>query len=142
MRQTIEYAAELELDDAMFSLTTPFPGTRLWDELVARYPEIEFDQDFSRAYYYNNYSEEIAPFLNVSEVADEVLSRMAVRAKRAFAEGKRKRKYVRAFGKVLGTILWRISRVSQLRTMGRALLNARPLRGLGRFREERSREWA
>ena len=142
MRQTIDFAADLDLDDAMFSLTTPFPGTRLWDELAAKRPEIEFDQDFSRAYYYSNYAEEIEPFLNVSEVSDEVLSRMAVKAKRTFAEGKRKRKYVRAFGRALGTALWQISRLRPIRAVGRALLDSRLLRGLGSFRKERSREWA
>jgi len=142
MRQTINFAAELDLDDAMFSLTTPFPGTRLWAELVARHPEMEFNQDFSRAYYYNNYEEEIEPFLNVSEVPDEVLSHMAVQAKRAFAEGKRKRKYVRAFGKPLGTALWWMSRVRPVRVVGRMLLDSRLLGGLGRFRRERTREWA
>ena len=142
MHQTIEFAAELDLDDAMFSLTTPFPGTRLWDELVAKRPEIEFDHDFSRAFYYNNYSEEIEPFLNVSEVSDRVLSLMAVKAKRSFAEAKRKRKYTKAFGTVLGSTLWHASRLPPIRAAGRALLNSGFLGGLGSFREERTREWA
>jgi len=141
MRQTIEFAAELDLDDAMFSLTTPFPGTRLWAELVAKRPEVEFNQDFSRAFYYNNYSEEIEPFLNVSEVSDQVLSRMAAKAKRSFAEGKRKRKYTRAFGQRLGSALWGVSRLPLVRDAGRALLNCGVLGDLGNFREERTREW-
>jgi len=142
MRQTIDFAAELDLDDAMFSLTTPFPGTRLWSDLVAKHPEIQFNQDFSRAFYYNNYAEEIEPFLNVSEVPDQVLSRMAAKAKRAFAEGKRKRKYIRAFGKPWGIALWQLSRLQLVRATGRALLNSRLLGGLGSFRKERTREWA
>lgn len=142
MRQTIDFAAELDLDDAMFSLTTPFPGTRLWSELVAKRPEIQFNQDFSRAYYYNNYAEEIEPFLNVSEVSDQALSRVAAKAKRTFAEGKRKRKYVRAFGKLWGTALWQLSRLRLVRVAGRAILNSRLLGGLGSFRKERTREWA
>lgn len=142
MRQTIGFAAELDLDDAMFSLTTPFPGTRLWGELVSKRPEIEFNQDFSRAYYYNNYAEEIEPFLNVSEVSDQVLSRMAVKAKRTFAEGKRRRRYVRAFGKLLGMALWQVSRVRPLRAAGRALLNSGLLGRLGSVRKERGRKWA
>ncbi|MGC8787767.1 MAG: B12-binding domain-containing radical SAM protein, partial [Anaerolineae bacterium] len=74
MQQTVDFAVELNLDEAMFSLTTPFPGTRLWDELVKKKPETEYNQDFTRAYYYTDPDEELVPFLNVSEVSDAVLS--------------------------------------------------------------------
>ncbi|MDP2727413.1 MAG: radical SAM protein, partial [Dehalococcoidia bacterium] len=36
---TVDFASSLELDEAMFSLTTPFPGTRLWQDLVRERPE-------------------------------------------------------------------------------------------------------
>ena len=108
---------------------------------MAKRPEIQFNQDFSRAYYYNNYAEEIKPFLNVSEVSDQVLSRVAAKAKWTFAEGKRRRKYIRAFGKLWGTALWQVSRLRVIRGAGRAILNSRLLGGLGSFRKERTREW-
>jgi len=143
MQQTIDFAVELDLDDAMFSLTTPFPGTRLWDELVSKYPGTEFDHDFSRAYYYTSYTEEVKPFLNVAEVSDETLSRMVLKARRAFAEGKRRRKYVRAFGPTLGKILWHLSRLRPVRILGRAILNSGIMGDLGKFREEENlRQWA
>jgi len=123
MQQTIDFAGRLDLDDAMFSLTTPFPGTRLWDELVARRPETAWNQDFSKAFYYNSYTEEIAPFLNVSQVSDERLSRLAQRARARFDESKRRRKYERRLGKVLGGALWRASRLRPLRAAGRWLLD-------------------
>ena len=142
MRQTIDFAVELDLDDAMFSVTTPFPGTRLWDELVSKYPDTQFDQDFSKAYYYTSYTEEISPFLNVSEVSDEALGGMAPKARRAVAEGKRKRKYTRAFGRVLGEILWHLSLWRPVRVLGRALLNSGIMGDLGKFREEKqARQW-
>ena len=122
MQQTIDLAVDLNLDEAMFSLTTPFPGTRLWDELVRKRPGTEYNQDFTRAYYYGNPDEELAPFLNVSEVPDTVLGQWIHRAHRALAESKARRLYQRAFGLWLGSILWRVSRFEPLRVMARRLL--------------------
>ena len=71
MQETIEFAAGLELTEAMFSIATPFPGTELWNELVPSNPGMDYNADFTKTYYYNNYAAEIAPFMNVSEVGDE-----------------------------------------------------------------------
>ena len=122
MQQTIDLAVDLNLDEAMFSLTTPFPGTRLWDELGKKRPGIEYNQDFTRAYYYGNPDEELVPFLNVSEVPDAVLGQWIRRARRALAESKARRLYQRAFGLWLGSILWRVSRFEPLRVVARRLL--------------------
>ncbi len=124
MEQTIRFAAELDLDEAMFSLTTPFPGTRLWDELCRKRPGTEFDADFSRAYYYNSYTEEIAPFLNVSEVSDARLAHLIKEAEKCFWEGKRKRKYIRHFGKPWGAWIWQLSNVPVVRALGRWVLDS------------------
>ncbi len=121
MKQTVDLAVSLDLDEAMFSVTTPFPGTRLWDELVRKRPETEFSLDFSRAYYYGDPDEEVLPFLNVSEVTDSVLSEWMHEARRAVAEGKARKLYLRAFGRTLGLVLWRISRFRILRSMARQL---------------------
>lgn len=123
MEQTIQFAAELDLDEAMFSLTTPFPGTRLWDELCKRQPGTEFNANFAQAYYYNSYTEEIAPFLNVSEVSDQRLAQLAKEAQARFWEGKRKRKYVRHFGRPWGEWIWHLSRLSCVRQAGRWLVD-------------------
>jgi len=137
MEQTIAFAASLDLHQAMFSLTTPFPGTRLWDELAARRPETEFTQDFSKAFYYNSYTEEIAPFLNVSEVSDERLSRLARQARQRFDEAKRRRKYERRLGKGLGTLLWNVSRWKPARALGRWFLDQPAVSRRIRLREGR-----
>ena len=149
MRQTIAFAEELPLDEAMFSLTTPFPGTRLWDDLVARRPEIQFNQDFSQAYYYARYEDAIKPFLNVSEVSDERLSRLAIEARDAFQEAKRRRKYLRLFGPLLGGLFFKLSTIPFIRKLGHEILssrlfeNMRRLRKLAHYslREEYAEEW-
>ena len=141
MEQTIEFAASLDLDDAMFSLTTPFPGTRMWDDLVDMSPETEFNHDFSRAFYYNSYTEEIAPFLNVSGVSDGQLSELALRARARFDESKRKRKYQARLGRRLGRMMWALSRLGLVRAVGRRLLDWPALSRLVGLREDRSTKW-
>lgn len=149
MEQTIRFASELELDQAMFSMTTPFPGTRLWDELKAQRPEIEFNQDFSKAFYYNNYDNPIKPFMNLSTVSDERLAQLAAQAQVRFQEAKRRRKYVRALGPMVGNLAYRLSHVPFIRQAARKLVRDGPLRRvrrLSRFtasgpREEGSRAW-
>jgi radical SAM superfamily enzyme YgiQ (UPF0313 family) len=131
MQQTIDFAASLPLTEAMFSIATPFPGTRMWDELVRQRPSTRFDADFTRAYYYNSYQEEIAPFLNVSDVSDGQLSQLVLVARRRFLEAKSRRLYLQAFGERLGVLLWRVSRWTVLRRVGRALTK------LGLFRRFR-----
>ncbi|MGC8827501.1 MAG: hypothetical protein ACP5TV_10905, partial [Anaerolineae bacterium] len=124
------------------SLTTPFPGTRLWEELVARNPETQYNSDFSRAYYYNSYTEEIAPFLNVSEVSDQRLSQLAIEARRRFDESRRKRKYQRRLGKPLGTALWTLSRLRPVRAVGRRILDLPAVSRWIPLREEQSPKWS
>jgi radical SAM superfamily enzyme YgiQ (UPF0313 family) len=149
MQQTIRLAGELELDQAMFSLTTPFPGTRLWDELLARHPQLEFNNDFSRAYYYTNYDRMIRPFLNVSNVPDERLSQLAREAQLHFQESKRRRKYIRALGPAVGKLAYALSAIPPIRAVGRGVLRTGLLRGIrgvnklgdGDPREEYARTW-
>ncbi len=123
IQETIEFAASLPLTEAMFSIATPFPGTKLWEELLAKRPELRYNADFTKAYYYNSYLSEIAPFMNVSEVPDELLSKYAIEARRRFLEAKARRMYHKAFGPRLGEVLWRVSRNDAIRSVGRGLMN-------------------
>ena len=123
MEQTISFAEELDLDEAMFSLTTPFPGTRLWEDLCARHPGTEYNADFTHAYYYNSYSEELEPFMNLSEVTDSRLAQLVRVANDRFWEGKRRRKYVRGLGRPWGTWVWHLSRIPVIRAIGRRILD-------------------
>lgn len=128
MRQTIRFAGELELEQAMFSLTTPFPGTRLWDELVRRRPTSELTQSFTRAAYYVNYEHMVKPFVNLSDVSDDRLSELVLEAKGSFQEAKRRRKYLRALGPFAGRVAYGLSRVRAIRLLGRRLMRASILR--------------
>jgi anaerobic magnesium-protoporphyrin IX monomethyl ester cyclase len=149
IEQTIEFANNLDLDQAMFSLTTPFPGTQLWDELVARNPSVSSDQDFSRAFYYTRYDQRIEPFFNVSDVPDERLSQLAHEAQERFQEARRRRKYLRTLGPLIGRVVYALSTIDPVRRMGHSLLATRLLRrvkGLRRLgpsdlREEYARKW-
>lgn len=123
IQDTIEFAASLPLTEAMFSIATPFPGTKLWEELIQRRPELKYNADFTKAYYYNSYTSEIAPFMNVSDVPDEKLSKLAIEARKRFLEAKARRTYHKAFGPTLGEVFWKVGRNNAVRSMGRGLMN-------------------
>jgi anaerobic magnesium-protoporphyrin IX monomethyl ester cyclase len=123
MNETIEFAASLPLSEAMFSIATPMPGTELWEELVHKDPHTVYDADFTKSYYYNSYTSEIAPFMNVSAVSDEKLSVMAIHARRRFLEDKEKRKYIRYFGSTWGDRLYKAAQAGPVRKVGRSVLN-------------------
>ena len=139
MAKTLRLASELELDEAMFSLTTPFPGTRLWDEAVGQCPDLVEGRDLSTAYYYSGADPlgdtpgeagAARPFLNVSAVSDARLLQLASEAQARFQEARRERKYVLRLGPVLGRALYAASRVRVLRGLGHELLRTPPLRRL------------
>jgi anaerobic magnesium-protoporphyrin IX monomethyl ester cyclase len=142
MKQTVDFAVALDLDEAMFSLTTPFPGTRLWDELVKKRPETEYSQDLDRAYYYGSADEEVVPFLNVSEVSDSVLNQWMRTASRAVAAEKARKLYLRAFGPILGPILWSISRFEPFRVVARRLERLGFFKRFSRVRTEEAKTWS
>ena len=123
MNQTIEFAASLRLSEAMFSIATPMPGTELWEELVHKNPETAYNADFTRSYYYNSYLSEIAPFMNVSDVSDDQLSKMAIHARERFLTAKQTRKFVRYFGPTWGKRVWQVSQVKPVRSAAKAVLN-------------------
>ena len=124
MEETIEFAAGLELTDAMFSIATPMPGTQLWNELLLKRPGTAYNADFTKSYYYNSYTAEIAPFMNVSEVSDEQLSAMAIKARQRFLEAKKQRLYRKSFGDTAGNLLWSVSQITPVRRVGSALVQA------------------
>lgn len=142
MEQTVNLAVELDLDQTMFSLTTPFPGTRLWDELVEKRPGTEYNQDFTRAYYYGDPDEDPAPFLNVSEVSDAVLATWMRKAHRAVEESKARGVYRRAFGESLGSLLWRVSRFRPCRALARRLIKLGLFKQFARLRAGTAKTWS
>ncbi|HIC89101.1 MAG TPA: radical SAM protein [Anaerolineae bacterium] len=135
VNETIEFAASLPLTEAMFSIATPFPGTRLWDELVRKHPGTVYNADFTRSYYYNSYLSEIAPFMNISEVSDERLSVLAIEARRRFEEARRHRMYKKSFGNRLGEIIWNVSSITPVRKLGNLLIEMGFFDNFRRMRE-------
>ncbi len=135
MEETITFAASLDLSEAMFSIATPMPGTQLWNELLRKRPETQYDADFTKSYYYNSYLSEIAPFMNVSEVSDDVLSQMALKARERFLEAKKKRLYRQSFGERAGDLLWNVSRVKPIRKVGSTLAKAGLFGGFRRTKD-------
>ncbi len=131
IEDTISFAESLPLEEAMFSIATPFPGTRLWDELVRKRPDTVYDSDFTQAYYYNSYTAEIAPFMNVSDVTDERLSKLAIEARRRVQQAKKKRNLQKKLGPQLGGLVWTVSRPEPVRALGRGLMR---LPGVSRLR--------
>jgi len=142
MQQTVDLAIELDLDEAMFSLTTPFPGTRLWEELVQKRPGIEYNQDFTQAYYYSDPDEDLVPFLNVSEVSDAVLSQWLDRTRLLLTEAKSRRVYLHAFGGRLGPLFWRISRLGPVRAIARRLMGWGLFKRFARLRVGEMKAWS
>ncbi len=124
IEETIEFASSLDLTEAMFSIATPFPGTQLWNELLRRHPDMVYNADFTKSYYYNSYQSSIAPFMNVSGVPDDVLSRKAIEARQRFIEAKKRRVYRQSFGPTAGDLLWNVSQITPIRKVGSALTSA------------------
>lgn len=131
IEDTISFAESLPLEEAMFSIATPFPGTRLWEQLVQKRPETVYDSDFTKAYYYNSYTAEIAPFLNVSDLSDGRLSTLAIEARRRVQQAKKRRALQRRLGSPLGGLVWTLTRPALVRRAGRGLL---ALPGMARLR--------
>jgi anaerobic magnesium-protoporphyrin IX monomethyl ester cyclase len=142
IEDTISFAESLPLDEAMFSIATPFPGTRMWDELVRKRPETVYNSDFTKAYYYNSYTAEIAPFLNVSEVSDEHLSKLAMEARRRVQQAKKRRALQRKLGPQLGGLVWSATRPEPVRRVGRGLMAVPGVARLRRNLLGSNKQWA
>lgn len=98
MRETITFAYNLDLDETMFSITTPFPGTDMWDAL----PESEkshLTELFDNAYYYAS-REEIPLMYNMSKESDKKLLEMLKLAEEMQFLKRLERKY----GKLIGHV--------------------------------------
>jgi len=142
VEDTISFAESLYLDEAMFSIATPFPGTRLWDELVKRRPETKYNADFTKSYYYNSYTAEISPFLNVSDLPDQRLSTLAIEARQRFQQAKKRRNLIKRFGPVWGQLIWSVTRPQAVRAVARSLLSLPGVTNLRRSLLGGTKQWA
>jgi len=120
IQRTIQFAIDLELDKAQFSLTTPLPGTKLWDIVKEKYPHVDFDEHFSKAFYLAEDNQLISPFFNLSQLNEERISTLAGQAGKLFAEGRRRKLFVKTFGEAGGEFIWKLSRNPTVRSFGLA----------------------
>ncbi len=68
-KRTIDMACELQLTEAMFSLTTPFPGTAMWNDIKDRFEGIPRKELFKRASYYYGTKTVSEPMFNLSQLS-------------------------------------------------------------------------
>jgi radical SAM superfamily enzyme YgiQ (UPF0313 family) len=84
VRRTIDLACELPLHEAMFSLTTPFPGTGLWNDIKERFEGIPRKELFKRASYYYGTRKVSEPMFNLSQLPTARLIQLVDEAEYAF----------------------------------------------------------
>lgn len=124
MEQTIEFAFQPAADRGHVLDCDALPRHTLVGRARAPQSSDSVQRRLTKTYYYNSYTAEIAPFMNVSDVPDERLSGLAIEMRAAvFDESKRRRMYERSFGKTLGPALWEVSRLKPLRQLGNALVS-------------------
>ncbi len=118
LEQTLQFARSLALDEAMFSITTPFPGTRLWDQARERYGEEQASQGLDDAYYFSSDGGKPSLFLNLSNVDDVMLVSWTRKANRIMMLDRNRRRYRRRFGSLAGSVIFQISRIDALKRLG------------------------
>jgi radical SAM superfamily enzyme YgiQ (UPF0313 family) len=80
IRQTIDFAKKLKVDFAQFSVTTPFPGTELWDVYMANRQEpVSWD-----SFIYAGTDNPTTPVFESDKLTREDLKNWLARAYRAF----------------------------------------------------------
>ncbi len=84
VQRTISLACELPLHEAMFSLTTPFPGTGLWNDIKHRFDGIPRKDLFRRASYYYGTRTVSEPMFNLSLLPTKRLIELMDEAEYAF----------------------------------------------------------
>ncbi|MAG31025.1 MAG: hypothetical protein CL908_09065 [Deltaproteobacteria bacterium] len=84
VERTIDMACDLPLEEAMFSLTTPFPGTAMWNDIKDRFDGIPRKELFKRASYYYGTKTLSEPMFNMSQLSMDRLIELVNDAEYAF----------------------------------------------------------
>ena len=119
MQNTLDFATELELDDCMFSITTPFPGTELWNSI-----DKSKIVSLSDAFYRSLNSDDVNIFYNVSDASDDDIIRMAKESCKITDAIGAKLFCERKFGKAMGLFAWQMSRIPPIKKVGKMLMKA------------------
>jgi radical SAM superfamily enzyme YgiQ (UPF0313 family) len=103
LAQTLEFAQRLHLDEVMFSLATPFPGTALWEAWVNKHGQPDMDC-FERAFYFDEGRGEVKALFNLSNLETGVLEDFVRRAQSLFQHRKEGASFKRRYGKWIGPL--------------------------------------
>ncbi len=117
MQDTINFAKELRLDDVMFSITTPFPGTQLWETI-----DKEKIGSLSEAFYFSCNSDKVTIFYNLSDATNTEIIEKSKEAGRITEELEIKKFCEKNFGKKIGYLAWELSRVPVFKKIGKNIL--------------------
>ena len=119
MQNTIDFAEELQLGDAMFSITTPFPGTELWNSI-----DKSKIVSLSDAFYRSLNSDDINIFYNVSDASNTDIMMMAKESCKITDAIGAKLFCERKFGKTIGLFAWKMSKIPTIKKVGKTLMKA------------------
>jgi anaerobic magnesium-protoporphyrin IX monomethyl ester cyclase len=81
MRQTIDFAKKLKLDFAQFSITTPFPGTQLYETYMADKEDKKIPWE---SFVYAGTGEGVTPVFESEHLSREEIRQWTKRAYREF----------------------------------------------------------
>lgn len=117
MQSTLDLAKELQLNDVMFSITTPFPGTELWNNI-----DKNKISSLSNAFYYMDNDDDTNIFYNLSETTDKDVIRMMKKANNIRYDIKTKAFCNKMFGDRIGYFTWQLSRIPFMKDIGKILI--------------------
>lgn len=127
-RRTIDLAAELPLEEAMFSLTTPFPGTAMWNDIKDRFEGIPRKELFRRASYYYGTKTMSEPMFNLSTLPMERLIELVNTAEYEFrTRGFKARQIQEQLSGGLDRFIFRLTQKKWVKRLG-----VGPFRDLGK----------
>lgn len=117
MQHTLDFAAELQLDDSMFSITTPFPGTELWNSI-----DKSKIASLSDAFYHSCNTDDVNIFYNVSNSSNEDILKMVRESHKITDATGAKIFCERKFGKTAGNLVWQMSKIPTIKKVGKMLI--------------------
>lgn len=127
-KATIDMACELPLTEAMFSLTTPFPGTAMWNDIKDRFEGIPRKELFKRASYYYGTKNVSEPMFNLSQLSMERLIELVNDAEYAFrTRGFQARQIEKSLTSGLDRFIFRLTQKKWVKRLG-----VGPFRNLGK----------
>jgi len=128
IERTAELAVALEMDESVFSIVVPLPGTALWDIAVEVHPELDRSRRYPTAVHMRAGSGQHV-FANLSDLAAGDLVEATCEAYDTFWKRvMRRRQFNERFGPELGDIVWRVSLLTKfkpVRSLKRAMTRLR-----------------